>query len=48
MVRFIQAADLHVDSPLWGLERHEGALVDEIRGDTRWAVGQLVELAVEV
>ncbi|SFP52585.1 hypothetical protein SAMN05518683_106122 [Salibacterium halotolerans] len=28
---FIHAADIHLDSPFRGLERYEGAPVDEIR-----------------
>jgi DNA repair protein SbcD/Mre11 len=47
MLKFIHAADLHLDSPLKGLERYEGAPVDEIRGATRRACENLVELAVE-
>jgi len=47
MLKFIHAADLHLDSPLKGLERYEGAPVEEIRGATRRACENLVELAVE-
>ena len=47
MLRFIHAADIHLDSPLKGLERYEGAPVDEIRGATRKALDNLVDLAVE-
>ncbi|MBM3493399.1 MAG: DNA repair exonuclease [Armatimonadetes bacterium] len=43
---FIHASDLHLDSPLRGLERYEGAPVDDIRGATRKALGNLVELAI--
>lgn len=46
MVRFIHAADLHLDSPLRGLERYEGAPVERIRGATRSALVQLVDLAI--
>jgi DNA repair exonuclease SbcCD nuclease subunit len=45
MLRFIHSADIHLDSPLKGLERYEGAPVDEIRGATRRALENLVELA---
>jgi exonuclease SbcD len=47
MFRFLHAADIHLDSPLTGLERYEGAPVDEIRGATRRAFENLVELAIE-
>lgn len=44
---FLHAADLHVDSPMRGLERYEGAPVEELRAATRRAVEALVEVAVE-
>jgi len=44
--KFIHAADLHIDSPLHGLERYEGAPIDEIRGATRRAFDNLVDLAI--
>jgi DNA repair exonuclease SbcCD nuclease subunit len=47
MLRFIHAADIHLDSPLKGLERYEGAPVETIRGATRKALDNLVDLAVE-
>ena len=47
MFRFIHAADIHLDSPLRGLESYEDAPVDEIRGANRRAFDNLVELAVE-
>jgi exonuclease SbcD len=46
-LRFLHAADVHLDSPLRGLERYEGAPVDEIRGATRRAFENLVALAIE-
>ncbi len=46
MLRFLHAADIHLDSPLRGLERYEGAPVEEIRGATRRAFENLVDLAV--
>ena len=46
MPTFIHAADLHLDSPLRGLDRYDGAPVDEIRGATRRAVENLVSLAI--
>src|ERR1019366_10584774 len=47
MFKFIHAADIHLDSPLQGLERYEGAPADEIRGATRRALENLVQLAVD-
>ena len=44
-MKFIHAADLHLDSPLRGLERYPGAPVDLLRGATRRALENLVELA---
>ena len=46
MFKFIHAADLHLDSPLIGLERYEGAPVARIRGATREALKNLVSLAL--
>jgi exonuclease SbcD len=45
--KFLHAADIHLDSPLYGLERYEGAPIDEIRNATRRAFDNLVELAIE-
>ena len=47
MIRFIHAADPHLDSPLQGLEAHEGAPVEVLRGATRRAFENLVSLAIE-
>lgn len=47
MFKFLHAADVHLDSPLNGLERYEGAPVDEIRGATRRALENLVRLAID-
>ena len=47
MIRFIHAADPHLDSPLQGLEAHEGAPVEVLRGATRRAFENLVNLAIE-
>lgn len=44
---FIHAADIHLDSPLKGLEKYEGAPVEEIRNATREAFKNLVNLAIE-
>jgi len=45
--KFIHAADIHLDSPLRGIERYEGAPVDAIRNATRAALTNLVDLAIE-
>src|SRR3954451_12908760 len=47
MLKFLHAADVHLDSPLSGLERYAGAPADEIRAATRRAFAGLVSLAVE-
>ncbi|HBG18843.1 MAG TPA: DNA repair exonuclease [Desulfobulbaceae bacterium] len=47
MVTFLHTADIHLDSPLKGLEAHDGAPVAEIRGATRRAFDNLIELAIE-
>ena len=47
MLRFIHAADIHLDSPLKGLFHYEGApSVEEIRGATRRAMDNLVNLVL--
>jgi len=45
-VKFVHAADIHLDSPLRGLERYEGAPVEQIRGATRRAVENLVDMCI--
>ena len=47
MFKFIHAADIHLDSALHGLERYQGAPVDEIRSATRRAFNKLIELAID-
>lgn len=47
MFRFLHAADIHLDSPLIGLEAYEDAPVDEIRGASRRAFDNLIELAID-
>jgi len=47
MIRFIHAADAHIDSPLKGLEAHDGAPVDVLRGATRRAFENLIHLSIE-
>lgn len=44
---FIHAADIHLDSPLIGLEQYEGAPVERIRSATRAAFVNLVDQAIE-
>ena len=46
MFRWLHAADLHLDSPLRGLEQYEGAPVEALRGATRRALENLVRLAI--
>jgi DNA repair exonuclease SbcCD nuclease subunit len=45
-MRFLHCADIHLDSPLRGLERYEGAPVVEVRGATRRAFENLVQCAL--
>ena len=47
MFRFIHTADIHLDSPLRGLEAYEDAPVEEIRGATRRAFENLIDLGIE-
>jgi len=47
MFKFLHAADIHLDSPLKGLEQYDGAPVEEIRGATRRALENLVQLAID-
>jgi DNA repair exonuclease SbcCD nuclease subunit len=46
-ISFLHAADIHLDSPLKGLERYESAPVERIRGATRRAFTRLIDLAIE-
>ena len=45
-MRFIHASDLHIDSPLRGLDRYEGAPVERLRNATRSALERLVDRAI--
>ena len=47
MIRFIHAADAHIDSPLKGLDAHDGAPVEALRGATRRAFENLIQLAID-
>lgn len=46
-LRFLHTADLHIDSPLRGLGRFDGAPLDRLRGATRRALERLVDLAID-
>jgi DNA repair exonuclease SbcCD nuclease subunit len=46
-LKFVHAADIHLDSPLRGLDRYEGAPVDAMRGATRRALTNLVDLCID-
>lgn len=46
-MRFIHCADIHLDSPLRGLEVYDGAPVNEMRQATRRAFAKVVDLALE-
>ncbi len=46
-MKFIHAADIHLDSPLRGLERYEGAPAAELRQASRRALENLVALCIE-
>jgi exonuclease SbcD len=45
-MRFLHASDLHIDSPLRGLDRYEGAPVARLRNATRVALERLVDMAI--
>lgn len=46
-MRFIHAADLHLDSPLRGLARYEGAPAERLRTATRAALERLIDRALD-
>lgn len=46
-MKIVHAADLHIDSPLRGLDRYEGAPAAQLRGATRRALENLVALCIE-
>jgi exonuclease SbcD len=46
-MKLIHAADLHLDSPMVGLARYDGAPVDELKNATRRALANLVDTAIE-
>lgn len=45
--RFIHTADVHIDSPLIGLTRHEGSAAERIRSATREAFDNLIGQAID-
>ena len=47
-MRFLHAADCHIDSPLRGLEKYEGAPVERVRYATRVAFQNLIKFALEL
>src|SRR5690349_5893526 len=46
-VRFIHAADIHLDSPLVGLSAYQDAPAEQLRGASRLAFEELVTKAIE-
>ena len=46
IMRFLHCADIHLDSPLRGLERYEGAPVEEVRGASRRAFENMIQHAL--
>lgn len=46
-MKFVHAADLHIDSPLRGLDKYEGAPTARLRAATRRALENLVALCIE-
>ena len=44
--KFLHAADIHLDSPMRGLSNYENAPVEAMRGATRAALSNLVDLAI--
>jgi len=46
-VRFIHAADVHIDSPLVGLRAYNDAPAEQLRNATRDAFTELVTLAID-
>lgn len=47
MFKFLHTADIHLDSPLKGLESYEDAPVAEIRGASRRAFDNLIDFAID-
>jgi Calcineurin-like phosphoesterase len=47
LMKFVHAADLHLDSPMKGLAAYPGAPVEAMRGATRHAFESLVEMCID-
>lgn len=47
-VKIVHAADIHIDSPLRGLSRYEGAPAAAMRGATRRAFSKLIDHCIEL
>ena len=45
-MRIVHAADLHIDSPLVGLERYPGVPLERVRLATRAAFGRVIDLCI--
>lgn len=45
-MKIVHAADLHIDSPFLGLVRYDGAPIDRVRGATRRAFEQVIQLCL--
>src|SRR5437762_3171938 len=45
-MKIVHAADLHIDSPLRGLERRDGAPAQRVRTATRQAFARLIDLCL--
>ena len=46
-MKFVHAADIHLDSPMRGLDRYPGAPSDAMRAATRRALSNLVDLCLD-
>ncbi|MBF0549344.1 MAG: DNA repair exonuclease [Deltaproteobacteria bacterium] len=46
MFKFLHAADIHLDSPMRGLEKYEGAPLEAMRNATQRALRNMVDLAI--
>ena len=45
-MKLIHAADIHLDSPMRGLARYDGAPVDQLRLATRTALAKLLDMSI--
>jgi len=46
-MKFLHAADIHLDSPMAGLPHYPGAPTEEVRNATRQAFKNMIDLAIE-